>query len=593
MLSKLLQIVFLAVGIWIFQISEAGTISNLNTESIREFGSRDLINEIKNNIGSLPVYRNDRLIIKLKNEPNFRTISVLPGIEISHAINSLKLNPNIEYAEPDYYAFAQFVPNDPYYKYQWNFSNNVYGGINLGGAWDLSQGQDVVIAVIDTGVAYENYNNFLKAPDLGNTQFVAGYDFIENDTHPNDDNGHGTHVAGTIAQSTNNKIGVAGIAYNAKIMPVKALDKRGVGSYSAIASAIRYAADNGADIINLSLGGPNHSQAMLDAVRYAYNKGVLIVAAAGNDGKEIISYPAAYDDYVLAVGATRFDEKLSYYSNYGSSLDIVAPGGDLKVDQNGDGYGDGILQQTITPNNPRKFGYYFYQGTSMATPHVAGVAGLIKALGVSTPQQIKAILLSTAKDLGQSGFDKFYGHGRLDAEASVKEALKLRENFLPKSLSDLSSETFKPNKNFISQILVNDIYVSGFNAGRRARIGLKLENTSPEDLNLLAKGAILDENNFLVPWGNLADIVFTISGNHSKTIWFERLLIPESIETQNYILKIILTDQKGNNLEVFKDLVYQGSRYRIKNSLFTKFNKQIKSILTNSESVIELLDKKI
>ncbi len=609
-MKKILKIILVAVLVLgISRILKASTIFNFDIEQISEFENRDLVNEIKNNVNNFQIYRDDRLIVKLKNEHNFRTLSLSQGIKVSEAINSLRQNPEIEYVEPDYYAYAQFIPNDPYYKYQWNFNNNVYGGINLESAWDLAQGQSVVIAVIDTGVAYENYNSFRQAPDLVNTQFVAGYDFIENDFHPNDDNGHGTHVVGTIAQSTNNKLGVAGVAYMAKIMPIKALDRKGIGSYSAIANAIRYAADNGAHIINLSLGGPSHSQALLDAVRYAYSKGVFIVAAAGNDGKEVMSYPAAYDEYVMSVGATRFDERLSYYSNYGSSLDIVAPGGDLKVDQNNDGYGDGILQQTIASNNPRKFGYYFYQGTSMATPHVAGVAGLIRSLGISSPQQIRDILIGKAKDLGEPGFDKYYGYGRLDAAASINEVLRLVNITTQNSQPNLQLETTNQTnfldsntsensgKNFISKISITDIYVSNFDAGRRVRVGFRLENGNREAVTLLAKGQILDEDNNLVSWGNFEDMTLIISGNRSKIAWFERLFIPENIDTRNYILEIILVDESGNSVKTSKDLAYQGTRFKIKNfisdSILTKFNKQVKNILTNSESVIELLNKKI
>ena len=249
---------------------------------------------------------------------------------------------------------------------------------------------------------------------------MPGYDFINNDEHANDDDGHGTHVTGTLAQSTNNALGTAGIAFNCSIMPVKVLSKRGVGSYADIADGIYFAVDNGADIINMSLGGAGDSITLRNAVAYAYNQGVTIVCAAGNEYLEgnAPAYPAAYDEYCIAVGATRFDRTRAYYSNTGSYLDLVAPGGDMYVDQNADGYGDGILQQTFG-TNPKDWGYWFYEGTSMAAPHVSGIAALLISVGITSPDVVREALQSTARDLGPAGWDDEYGWGLVDACAAL------------------------------------------------------------------------------------------------------------------------------------------------------------------------------
>lgn len=168
----------------------------------------------------------------------------------------------------------------------------------------------------------------------------------------------------------------------------------------------------------MSLGGSQDSTTLYNAIKYAYNKGVVIVCAAGNDGRSQVSYPAAYTE-CIAVGATRFDGSRVRYSNYGSALDIVAPGGDTSVDQNKDGYGDGILQQTFS-GSPTNFGYYFYQGTSMATPHVAGVAALVLSVHPEfTNEQVRTALQSTAKDLGTKGWDKYFGYGLVNAYGAV------------------------------------------------------------------------------------------------------------------------------------------------------------------------------
>ncbi|TFH40339.1 MAG: PKD domain-containing protein, partial [ANME-2 cluster archaeon] len=250
---------------------------------------------------------------------------------------------------------------------------------------------------------------------------VQGYDFVNNDNNPIDDNGHGTHVAGTIAQSTNNNLGVAGVAFDSTLMPVKVLSSTGSGTYSDVASGIRYAADNGADVISLSLGGLSDGNIVREAVQYAYENGVTIVAACGNDNTNTCNYPAAYNDYVIAVGATQYDETIAPYSSYGPNLDIVAPGGNTGVDLNGDGYGDGVLQQTFTISRRGtiSWGYYFFQGTSMATPHVSGVAALVIANGLSGPDNVRAALETTVKDKGAIGWDETYGWGLLDAAAAL------------------------------------------------------------------------------------------------------------------------------------------------------------------------------
>lgn len=386
----------------------------------KEFKVNDSLG--KNELKFVP----DEINVKFRNDKKpFRTIKVAAG-SVKDEVAKYSKQANVEYAEPNYIAQAYMVPNDPYYSYQWNFKDKTQGGIELEQAWDKTTGSNVVVAILDTGIAYENYGNYYRAPDLADTKFTQGYDFINNDAHANDDNSHGTHVAGTVAQSTNNSLGVAGAAFGVTLMPVKVLNKKGSGTYSAIANGIYYAADNGAKVINMSLGGPDDSSILLDAIRYAHDvKGVTIVAAAGNEGSSFTGYPAAYDDYVIAVGATGYGGYLAPYSNYGSSVDLVAPGGDTSADKNGDGYVDGILQNTFDPTskNPSSFNYYFFQGTSMATPHAAAAAALVIAYGAAvTPLEVQNILQSTAYDLGSSGRDNTFGWGLIDAAAALSGA---------------------------------------------------------------------------------------------------------------------------------------------------------------------------
>src|SRR6476469_347487 len=239
-----------------------------------------------------------------------------------------KLAKSTEAIEPNYIYRAFFTPNDPEYSKQWNLRS-----INAEAAWDETRGRGVTVAVIDTGVS--------RVPDLKDTQFVEGYDFVNDRADADDDNGHGTHVAGTVAQATNNGYGVAGVAYEASIMPLKVLSGSGGGTVSDIAEAIKFAADNGAGVINMSLGGGGESQLMQEAIEYAHSKGVVIVAAAGNSDENEASYPARYPR-VIGVSALNSAGEKAFYSSYGAGVDIAAPGGDTSKNQLG-----GILQETI------------------------------------------------------------------------------------------------------------------------------------------------------------------------------------------------------------------------------------------------------
>ena len=286
-------------------------------------------------------------------------------------------------------------PNDPEYSQQWNLRD-----IEVESAWKRSKGKDVTVAVIDTGVS--------RVRDLQQTRFVKGYDFVRDRENADDDNGHGTHVAGTIAQSTNNGYGVAGIAHEASIMPLKVLSAAGGGTVSDIAEAIRFAADNGADVINLSLGGAGQSHLMQEAIDYAQGKGVVIIAAAGNANQNAAGYPARYAN-VMGVAALTSAERKAPYSNYGAGVDIAAPGG---------GDDAGILQDTLDLSNGGS-ALQEFRGTSMAAPHVAGVAALLKSAGVESPNAIAAILEKSARQVTEDPLNH-YGAGRLDAGAALR-----------------------------------------------------------------------------------------------------------------------------------------------------------------------------
>jgi len=332
--------------------------------------------------------------------------------------------PGVRWAEPDLPFHAAEVPDDPDYPKQWNL-----GKISMPQAWDIAGGgkASVTIAVVDSGVAYRTSGKFTRAPDFAATRFAPGYDFINDDSNPDDEYGHGTHVAAIIASSFDNSFRAAGMAYGCTIMPVQVLGPDGAGTASSVASGINYAVDNGADVICLSLASPRHSEAVGESVKYAYENGVLCVAAAGNEGSDP-GYPGGMDcpadegSYVLAVGATDFRSVRAHYSNYGTGLDLVAPGGDLTRDDNGDGYGDGIPQESYrVPGNCQSgFALAWGEGTSMAAPQVAATAGLMLSMNPKlSPQQLSGMITSTCTDLGTPGWDFYHGHGLLDAAAAL------------------------------------------------------------------------------------------------------------------------------------------------------------------------------
>jgi serine protease len=337
-------------------------------------------------------------------------IAIADGVEdVQGALDRIRGDADVEEAEPLVQVEAlAFTPNDPEFSKQWNLRM-----IRMPEAWEVSRGKGVTVAVIDTGIAYEDHDDYVQVPDLAGARFVPGYDFVHDTDHPNDDNGHGTHVAGTIAQRTNNGVGVAGVAFEARLMPIKVLDRSGIGNSADIADAIRWAVDHGAKVLNLSLGGPGYSGVMERAVAYARKKGAVVVCAAGNTGMGQVSYPAAYAGAV-GVGAVGPDGKLAPYSSYGEALDIVAPGGNTRL-----GPGNGILQATIERGDFRKPVLAEYQGTSMATPHVAGVAALLFAAGAKTPDEVERALFAGAVTEG-GGWTPRAGHGRLDAMGALQ-----------------------------------------------------------------------------------------------------------------------------------------------------------------------------
>lgn len=334
----------------------------------------------------------------------------------SPSAEEISATPGPDHDEVEATKGPRFNPNDPMFHLQWHMEQ-----IRAPEAWTKTQGEDVVVAVIDTGVAWKDGKGVRQLPDLAQAEFVAGESFINGLPEGLDDHAHGSHVAGTIAQSTDNKVGVTGVAYGATIMPLKVLSKDGRGSVGGIANAIRYAADHGAHVINMSLGGPLPSRVLAKAIEYAHGKGVTTVCAAGNERRSRVGYPAA-NKHAIAVSAVDYGRNLTFYSNWGKAIDVAAPGGDTRSDKNGDGFPDGVLQNTIKIQDPENNDYLWFQGTSMASPHAAGVAALIVSAGVTNPDEVERVMKESAVHPGDVEWDEKFGAGIIDASAAVDRA---------------------------------------------------------------------------------------------------------------------------------------------------------------------------
>jgi serine protease len=403
---------------------------------------------------------------------NFDIVDIPAALDPEAAAAAMRARPDVEYAQPRYLNHAMARPNDTLYTNQWNFP-----AIDMERAWDIQPGAsaDIVVAVLDSGMAFRTgllrYNSrfafrltqngpvypalgqvdipFAAAPELGasgSTRFVAPRDFIWNDELPVDLDGHGTHVAGTIGQLTNNGTGTAGMAYNVRLMPVKVIqglwdeifDSPFEGTDDVVARGIRYAADNGAKVINLSIGreegGP--ATAVTDAIRYAVGRGVFVVAASGNTGAEgnsanRLAQPAPDIAGFVSVGAVGRTLDVAFYSTTGSYVELSAPGGD----QRQGGTPGGIIQQTLDlglletylrpvsqygPPRADAFAFEYFQGTSMAAPHVSGFAALLMQQGITNPAAIEAAMKQFATDRGAAGRDDLYGVGLISPRATLR-----------------------------------------------------------------------------------------------------------------------------------------------------------------------------
>ncbi|MCF8001595.1 MAG: S8 family serine peptidase [Halanaerobiales bacterium] len=355
--------------------------TSVNNRGIQKFEKDKGLNRIK----SLNIKNNNIKIYKLP-----KTKGVLKAVERFNKLNSVK------WAEPNYIYSLSYKPNDEYYNNQWGNRR-----VNLEAAWDIvNESRNVKVAVIDSGII-PNHED-LEA----NINFIDGKDFVDDDNEPIDEStnySHGTHVSGIIGAVGNNGIGIAGVTWRTELLPIRVFDNDDPASSVVVAEAIDYAVEQNVDIINMSFAGPNESSAIYEAIKNAYNQGIIMVAASGNAGNNEVQYPARHPETIV-VGATDVNNNITDYSNTGSNLDLVAPGGN----QYGQIYSTSGINQD----------YIYLSGTSMSTPYVSGVAALLLANGVKLTS-VRKRLTSTAVDLGTTGEDNIYGYGLVDAYGAL------------------------------------------------------------------------------------------------------------------------------------------------------------------------------
>ncbi|HQW69299.1 MAG TPA: S8 family serine peptidase [Flavobacterium sp.] len=480
-----------------------------NNEVIVEFNSKRAKKNIK-------TFKKDDKLKQLNDSLNLESFNLIGNkkqgktfiLKFKHAIDVIKaiqLYKNtglFRYAEPNYigkgHGMMQTNPNDPFFSNnQWSHQNNgtfslstatTDADIDSDLAWDITQGDpNLIVAILDSGLKLDH-------PEFSG-RIVAGYDYANNDTNPTDDQGHGTNVAGIALAKGNNSIGYAGVNWNSKVMPVKILDNNNSGFYTWWADGIYYAVDNGAKVINMSVGGNSPSTLLEDAINYAHTNNVSIVVSTGNQNSTI-QYPAKYNN-AIAVGSTNpndvrtvpFFWSATSGSNFGTEIDFVAPGN----------YIFGLSYTSNTNYNT------YWGGTSQAAPHVAGVISLLLSVNPNlTVTQIRQVLQETSQDmvgnsLDTSGWDQYYGHGRLNANNALSHFLLSTSDYF------IETKNIKAYPNPVNQ--ENELNISGLINGNHYTIKL----VSLDGKNILEKNNLYPDGNVKLDLNNFQTGVYFLN----------------------------------------------------------------------------------
>jgi serine protease len=434
------------------------------------------ISQVCAEISAVPLERSDEL--------DFWRVGVPDYLDESKTVEYFRARAGVEWANFNYLAHACYTPNDTYFGIQWDLTR-----LNMTQAWDLSRGSSsVVVAVCDQGYQFDH-------DDWDGVQIVNPRDCIQNDNNPevNLYDSHGEHVAGTIIAAINNNRGIAGIAPLCSLMPIRVLNDSGTGTMAQVSNGISWATTHGAHVMNFSFaitvsGQPQDPGPPLStAITNAATAGIVICAGSGNDDANYVAYPAAYTS-CIAVGATGFDDAIAPYSNRGAALDVVAPGGNIAQDLNHDGYEDGIIS-TVRESVGDVYG--IWQGTSMAAPHVTGVAALMLSYGFQA-SQVRAALQESAADLGTSGWDATFGYGRVNAYAALQ---RLNGGEQTRTAIPKSVKLAAPYPNPFNSVAVIPLELSA-----TMRVELSIYNLLGQRVTTLLNDAELTAGSHAIPW---------------------------------------------------------------------------------------------
>uniref|UniRef100_A0A7C3N7H8 Peptidase S8/S53 domain-containing protein n=1 Tax=candidate division WOR-3 bacterium TaxID=2052148 RepID=A0A7C3N7H8_UNCW3 len=563
----------------------------------------------------------ERILVRFENLP--KNLEIKNLIKKNEKYKFIVLDSDVESVKklfPDAISVCKepkvkvfYNPNDTYFSYQWSLDERHY---NLSYILDTKvDGDGVRIGILDTGSAYEDFSipsnesslvsstdgKYHKYQDFDNINFILPYDFVNDDNHPNDMNGHGTAVTSVIASHINNSFATAGIVSSPTIIVLRVLDENGEGDLTNIVDAIEYAVANGCKVLNLSLGGPAGDSTgwtpLHQAIINARNNGVAVVCASGNEGVGELSYPAGFEE-AISCGAVDYNFDRTYYSQYGTNLDFVAPGGVVYQDNDGDGNYDGgilcpMIEQTDSLANVSNFYLYWLEGTSFSTPHLSSLFALMFSLGYNL-EEIVDIFISNSLDLGNSGYDLEYGYGYVKPDYIFKQDI-LTKSINYSSLSNLITFSFLITNDSVSidsfklKSLLEDENLNYQKDGKIYTLDIFVEKSGIYNLTIYGKkdGTPFQQEKSFGLKNILDNSTFIFGGNMTLSSDNQFLILDDSSSIKiktNSKIKITKYTSESERLKVFSnDIELPVTRYEDRVEFYVEKDSYLRFLISNEK----------